>query len=346
MTDGLTVELHDPRDAYVPEDWDKFVETASLQAIWKWSFVRANAAGRPGRGIAAIIRDSDTVVGLANVLLRGPHLNRFGVGIADLEAPGTTALPGIAFAGTHGGIRGLGTADPILVHAAIRALETNLRRTYRRSVALIWYRNVFASMLPVLLDGAALTYAGDPIAYFHNEFADYDRYLASISQKRRGDQRRLSRRIEEDPSLTITWGPIPAGFPAERLNALIDGTSRRNHHRRFPPKRVSPPGLRDAVLADPGTIICSYVRDDELIAAVVSIDHPTVPIELTCGAIDPHRGGRTGIWFDQQARVLKWVIGTGRDGVISGKGMIDLKVDLGHRAIPQWSVLRPMGHDD
>src|SRR5689334_22426744 len=92
----LTVDLHDPRTTPVCDEWDTFVKSAQIRPTWRWAIVRGNALGRSGRCVAAVIRDGSTIVSLAHLRLRG----RFGFGVVDVEAPGTTSVPGLALAAT------------------------------------------------------------------------------------------------------------------------------------------------------------------------------------------------------------------------------------------------------
>jgi hypothetical protein len=290
----LVVDLHDPGNSAAPPHWDLFVEKSALMPTWRWAVVRANALNRSGRFLAAIIRDGESVVALANLRLRGPR--RVGLGVVDVEAPGSSALPGLA--------RGVG-AEP-------------LGRT----------------------PGVAITYAGAPVAYFRNSYPDYDSYLSSLSKSRRVDQRRLMRRSDEDPSITITWGPVTPEFDVQRFYALVRATDRRNQHQRWPPMRYPSRQVVGALLGSPAARMLSYHHDGELICGSLVIDHPVTPLSSAYGALDPHAGGRSGIWFDQMGRVMRWLVESKRSGLIGGKGLAGLKREVGHQPIPQWSVVR------
>lgn len=337
MSDSeLAVDLHDPVNAVAPADWDLFVDKSRLLPTWRWAVVRANALSVSGPCLAAAIRDGDRVVALANLRLRGPR--RLGLGVAEVEAPGTSSLPGLALEAAQP--LGRTPVDAVLVRAVTTALERRLRAEFGRRPALIWYRQVYPCLLPVLACGVAVTYAGAPVAYFHNSYPDHDSYLASLTRSRRKEQRRLMRRTDEDPAITVTWGPVPAKLDLARFYALVEDTCRRNHHQRWPPLRYPARQVLDALLADPATKMLSYHRDGELISASMVIDHPVTPLAWARGALDPHSGGRSGIWFDTMGRVMRWVVESKRAGLIGGKGRVDLKREVGHESLPQWSVLR------
>lgn len=332
----LTVDLYDPRTTTACDEWDTFVKSALIRPTWRWAVVRGNALGRSNRCVAAVIRDGTAIVGLANVRLRG----RFGIGVADVEAPGTTSLPGLALPATDSVAPGRSGVDPALAGAAVEALESTVRREYGRLVQLVWYRQVFADMLPVLVRATGITYAGGPGSYFRNTFADYDAYLATLTKNRRTDQRRLRRRIDEN--LTVEWGPVPDTFRTPTFYELTDDATARNHRGRFPPPRSQPHVLRDALLADPDAMMLRYVSGGALVAGGLLLDHPVTPLSSAWGARSPRASGITGLWFDYMGRLISWTIESGRPGLIGGMGLIERKVELGFRPVPQWSVLRSL----
>lgn len=133
-------------------------------------------------------------------------------------------------------------------------------------------------------------------------------------------------------------GPGAAAGGLDRLHTLVDGTADRYRTRRMLSSRSLSRQVVDTVIGGPDSMLVRYTRDGTLIGAGLTVDHPTSPVASVWGALDPKDGERNGLWFDQTARVLQWVIGSGREGIIGGKGLVDLKVRLGYRAAPQWSI--------
>jgi hypothetical protein len=43
------------------------------------------------------------------------------------------------------------------------------------------------------------------------------------------------------------------------------------------------------------------------------------------------------------ARVTRWMIVAGRAGLVGGKGLAELKRELGYQSVPQWSIARRLG---
>jgi hypothetical protein len=337
MSSGLEVDIYHPVSDPAPESWDKFVEAAALASVWRWPVVRS--ASGTGRRVAVVIRDGSEPAALALVRLRhlGPLL------VADVDTPATSALPGLALAGSTDGRLGRSNIDLVLVRQVTTALEDALRSRFGRRLALIWYRQVFTDMLPSIMTKTSLTYAGAPVTYLHNDFGNYDDYLRTLRKSRRIDQARLVRRLDEDRELTIIHGPTPNGFDPATFYRHADETARRNQQRRFPPARSQPQAVRDALVFGPDARLLRYLHRGELIGCTLTVDHPRMQLSSEWGALDPRQGGRSGLWFDQMARVTKSMIESRRVGIIGGKGLPSLKAELGFDVVPQWSVVRRLG---
>jgi hypothetical protein len=127
------------------------------------------------------------------------------------------------------------------------------------------------------------------------------------------------------------------------MHSLVEQTGLRHRPSRFLPAPMQPRLVVDALLDDPQAMVVQYTRGPSLIGWGLTMGHSANAVSSVWGALDPGEGGRNGLWFDQTARVLQWVIGTGLHGVVGGKGLVDLKCQLGYRAVQQWSVARRPG---
>lgn len=338
----LTVEFNDPKQPTPPPGWDEFVRDSGAHPVWRWTVAHATADGRRGVYVAGLLRDGGRAVGLVYFRLKGLGRRRPYVGVADVACPGSSSIPGLVLGGAlPAALNPRRPTDPGLLAAAVAAFETELRREYGHRVQAVSYRSVYADALPIIAGRLSLVGVGLPVTVFPNRFTTYDEYLATLSGSRRASQRRLFRLIEKDPDITVSFGPTPEDVDLAAFTALADATSRRHETRRWPPPpRLSHAQLR-AMARVPGTLTVRYDgAGGELVGLGINFDHPEVPLAGPWGALDPHDGGPRGLWFDQHARILRWAIESGRAGVIGGKGLADLKAELGYVSVPQWLVLR------
>jgi hypothetical protein len=163
-----------------------------------------------------------------------------------------------------------------------------------------------------------------------------------LRASRRGDQRRLHRRLDADPTIAIHCGhPRDARLDADEFARLSTDTARRNHHTRWPPLRLWPHAIYPTMFELRDVEVISYRNEDDgLIAASLSFDHPVAPVHGPWAALAPGPGRPTGVWFDHFGRLIRRSIEAGRPVVIGGKGHTPLKRELGFRSEPQWTVLR------
>ncbi|MEU7873626.1 hypothetical protein [Dactylosporangium sp. NPDC049140] len=303
------------------------------------------AAERGGGVIAGVFRAGGRPIGLAGARVHGLGRRRVLAGVADVEHPAIGALPGLGLPdGLPGTLDPAGRPGPELLGAAVLAFERAVRAEFGPRVPAVAYRQVYRTELPVFLPGVTLVRAGAPVAVLRNRFGGYEEYLASLSKSRRGDQRRLLRRIDADPD-TVVWSGPPAesGVDLAELHRLTADAARRNHTRRWPPLRMWSLRLFTTMLGLPDVRMLTYKEPDgTLIAATAMFDHPVAPLLGPWGA-PPLGDRRTGLWFDQFSRQLRDLLDAGRPLVLAGKGAREAKESLGFTFEPQWTVLRRLG---
>jgi hypothetical protein len=343
VTADLTLRFHDAYAVDAPAEWTDFLRTGDAHSLWHWSVVHAAAVGRRGRTLAGTFHDGDTVVGIVVARLRGLSAGSPLVTVADVDCPSSAAMPGIVL---RGGLPpGLGPAAPgaDLSREAVRAFEDAMRARFGRRVPLVWYRQMFTESMPVVLDrSVAMTYAGAPVSVFRNQYDDFDTYLRTLTKSRRGDVRRIGRILDEDPTLTIRFDDKPDGLDLRAAERLMIETAMRNQHARFPPRLKVPSGVRDALATAPGTQVMRYTYEDGgLLGCGLIYDHPVMPVHGQWGGREATKpGGRSGLWFDQMIRTMRWTVEAGHAGLIGGKGLNPLKAEFGFTSVPQWTVVR------
>ncbi|MER7277932.1 hypothetical protein ABT369_26165 [Dactylosporangium sp. NPDC000244] len=300
------------------------------------------AAERGGGVIAGVFRDGGRPIGLAGARVHGLGRRRVLGGVADVEHPAIGALPGLGLPdGLPGTLDPAGRPGPQLLGEAVLAFERAVRAEFGPRVPAIAYRQVYRDELPVFLPGVTLVRAGAPVAVLRNRGGGYEGYLGTLSKSRRGDQRRLLRRIDADPDTVVWFGPREeARVDLAEMHRLSADAARRNHTVRWPPLRMWSPRLFETMMALPEVRVLTYREPGgALIAATAMFDHPVAPL-LGPWAAPPLGDRRTGLWFDQFSRQLRFLLDAGRPMVLAGKGAREAKESLGFTFEPQWTVLR------
>lgn len=314
-----------------------------MHQLWDWSVVHTVAAERRGGVVAGLFRDGDRTIGLGVARLHGWRRRRPVIGLADVEHLGVGALPGFGLpGGLPSTLHPAGQPPAELLRAAVQAFETALRREYGRRIRAVAYRQVYARELPVMQRGITVTRQGMPVGVLYNRFNDYEDYLRSLSASRRSDQRRLVRRIDVDPDTTVTIGTVDS-VDVATFHQLAADAARRNHTVRWPPLRMWSREVFEAVLRLPEVRVLSYTDPTgRLIAATAMFDHPIAPLMGPWGAPPLGQGRRSGLWYDQYARQIRYCVNQGRALILTGKGAQSSKEPLGFTFEPQWTVLRQL----
>lgn len=290
-----------------------------------------------GRLIIGVFRDDGRAVGLGTATLRRIS------GVVDVDNVANGALFGLALAGgLPGPLNPDGYPDSATLGAAVRAFESALRLRFGRRVRAVAYRQVYARDLPVIARGTTVAREGSPVAMLDTRVDGYDAYLRRLTGSRRSEQRRLRRRIDEDPELKVYEGPLAgSGLDEAELHRLVADTARRNRALRWPLARIPSRRRVAAMLALPGVELVTYTGSDgRLVGASLAYDHPIAPAMGVWGALPPGPGRRSGLWYDHHGRQIQRFIERGRAVLIGGKGHVPAKATLGFVAVPQWTVLR------
>ena len=342
MTAGLTVSLVSARRAEPPPGWEEFVAEQRLVALWTWPFVNLAATLHRAAVFAATVLDGSRVCGVLTGRFVGVRLRRGATplgGVFDVDCLLSGSMPGIVL---EGGL------DPVrrseVLAEALAALRAALGQRYGRRVAAVMLRQVDAGDLPAVLRWPAIVREGGPIAVFHNTFADADEYLASLSRTRRQSLQRTERMLGADADVVVTStlrGDAMRPRAAD-VQALHRRTVDRNHRRWFLRRRVVELDMARAQLSHPDVDWIAYHNGaGELLGFCSVWQHPEVPHASLAGSLYPDPGGRKDLWFHWSLQLIRWCIDSGRSGLISGQGAIELKRTLGYTPQRQWAALLP-----
>jgi hypothetical protein len=336
---SLSVAWHDPTCADAPAEWSKFVTAYQLLPVWDWAIIHAYAITSRPAVLAATVHSDSQVVALATARFVGPRTGRGAVplmGLVDVDCLASSAMPGLALSDPD---------DPELLAEVLVALRAGLRQRFGVRVRGMMLRQIGSDWLPTVLRWPAVVRQGGPIGVFHNNFDDFDAYLATLRRTRRQSLRKLLHELDTDPGVRMAYtghgdqpGPLTATEVCDLVNQVVD----RHHTRWWLRKRYKTLELATAELAHPRTERLTYHdAEGRLLAYVLVGDHDRMPLLGTWGAPSLADGGRKGLWFHFQAVLIRWCIDTGREGLIAGQGSSEEKRRMGYRLHPQWAVLIP-----
>ncbi|WP_327003956.1 GNAT family N-acetyltransferase [Dactylosporangium sp. NBC_01737] len=334
VTEGLTVRLHNPATDPEPAGWDALRCRAGLRANWAWPAMRAGVRSGADPLLLAVLSDLDGPVGLYSASVV-PLRRREGatgwprLGYLHVQAPQSSALAGWWTASS--------TAEDRVELS--RAFRRAARRALGPGVGGALWRQLGAA------DGAWLprlryTRPTEPLAVLDAP-ASVDAWLAGLGTKRRASVRRTQRLVARDPDLQVRGGAIgDVVSPAEL--AHLTRLNFAKHSAGSVELRSGPRSQlwQEAVAGRDDVHVVAY-RDNAgaLLGAATILDHPSWPIWLSWGALPVEEGGRRHLYFDLFRRLVERVVDRGASGMILGKGMAELKSDLGAHLVPQHAAV-------
>ena len=339
--------LLDPRHDSEPAYWEPWRCRAGLWANWAWPLLRAGAwTSRAPLVLAVLHRDrlaDDSICGVVSSVVAPalPRRNRFcpgqgwpTVGYLHVQAPQSSAQPGWWF---H-------TDDPRERAELFRAYTTATRRELGRAASAVLWRQVGDDDLSSL-PRRALTRRTEPLAVLDTPFSDAASWLKGLRRGRRHDLRRIFRGVAADSDLDVRVGVAADVVDANDLVRL----GRLNYDKHGGPAAERYSGTRavawtQAALDRRDVSAVTYrERSGRLLGVGVILDHPRQPLWLNWGAEPVDQGGRRHLYFDLFGRLVELMVAQGRQAVVLGKGMAELKADLGARLVPQYAVLARAG---
>ncbi|WP_298182542.1 GNAT family N-acetyltransferase [Saccharomonospora sp.] len=339
----MSVEVLDPRFDAEPPYWRELRARAGLRGDWAWDVLRRQAWCARTPWYLTVLLDGSRPRGMVGAAWVGSRTrrHRFAVsgcggriGGLDLRAPGSSAFPSWWFAdvGDDGGCRQLLSE---YVPTVRRLLGPGLKGTLIRQVP--------EAALPVVDGRWRLVRETEPVARMSTEpFGGRDDWLASLPRRRRAHLRGVFARVEDDDSLTVEF------LPGDRADAVeVAELLRVNEvkHRDVPivplPQFV---GYLRCLLEQPDVFVLSY-RDTEtrrLLGATTVYDHPQWPLARAWSSLRVEDGGRPDLYFHMYGELVRWAIAQGKNGVVLGKKMSQVKASLGAELVPQYAAAIPV----
>jgi hypothetical protein len=180
-----------------------------------------------------------------------------------------------------------------------------------------------------------------PFCTIETPFRDRGEWLATLRKGRRRELQRLARVLERDEDLTVGAGLGREVITAAELTRL----ARLNFDRHPTARSDRGTGIRayawNQAMLDRDDVGAIVYRDGtgRLLGVGVILEHPTRPYLMSWGAEPIDDGGRRHLYFDLYCRMIDRATAAGVKEVLLGKGVTEIKADLGARLRRQFAVV-------
>ena len=332
-----SAELLDPRFAPMPGYWPELRARAGLRADWSWPVLAAQGWCARAPQLVSVLHGADRPVGVVFGAQIGPTTrpHRFvrvrqhrRFGLLDVRSPGTSALPGWWFE------RSDGFGDQ--VDDAMSAIRARLGP----GPHAVLLRQLDDTELPQL-GGPKLARDTEPVAVLRTDgFTCREDWIAALRKNRRANLRKIFRTFEEDPDIMLSAGPGTEADPA-RLAELMRFNAVKHADAPILPLPLYGSYLSE-LLAQPDVRLFLYAARDTgtLLGAGIVLDHPQWPVFRSWSALPRELGGPSHLYFAFYGQLINWAIDAGKQGLILGKGMPELKTSLGASLRTQHAAAR------
>lgn len=338
----MTVDVLDPRHDAEPEYWTALREQAGLRADWSWEVLTAQAWAARTPQPVTVFRDGPRPCGVVSAAWVTGRTRRYRFagsgrgwfGGLDIRAPGASSQPGWWFA-EHDADGGVARLLETYVPAMRGALGPGFRAMLVRQVAEAGRAAADGRLRLVRRteDIAVLDVAG---------FGSRDDWMNSLARKRKQNLRKIFRTFDADPSAEVRCVPGKEADPVAVAEVLR--LNERKHHDVPIVPLPHFTGYLTALLRQPDVVVIEYhdTRTGRLIAVATLFDHPARPIARHWGALPPEDGGRPNLYFHFYGEAVRWAIANGRESVVFGKKMTEMKATLGAHLVPQYAAAVPL----
>jgi len=332
---ALDTEVLDPRFDDEPAYWTTLRERAGLHGYWAWDVLVTQAWCARTPQLYTIFHDDTGPVGVVASAWVGPSTrpNRFAstrktrVGMLDVRAPNSGSVPGWWFADGAGAERIVGDyakvmrkhLGPGLRGMLVRQIGEDERAAVQGRFRLL---RKTENVGVLHLDGVTT-------------IADW---TSRLSKNRRANLRKMTTKFTRDSSLeprVVTGADLDPVEVATLLRLNFD------KHRDAPllplPQFIS---YLTVLLAQPDVVALAYYEQpgDRLVAFTLVYDHPQWPMARAWATYPQGRGGRYNLYFYNVIKLVEWAVATGKQGVVMGKKLSEVKQSLGMDPLPQYAL--------
>jgi len=332
---------HDPRVDPAPAGWPEFARAARLHPVWDYELMGLEAWAARNPQLLVVAAEGDKLVAAMSVLVCRPRLApRFapppGKRLlrpfwAEVYQPWLSGYPGVVFAPSVQDRPGL-----------VREFERKLSRHVGPGLLGVVYRAIGEDLAAGLEGRGRLVKRVDPVAVLDNRFESEEDWLASLAKSRRAGLRRQRRRLAEDPTLVVRGGPGRDDLDGAELAGLIQAHRDRYGRLALDTRTMPSSTFLDRFVRRPDVHTLTYSDvGGKLLAVQTLLDHPDAPVLQHWAALPVGAGGRRWLYFDSYVRAVRFTVRRGATELTAGRGMIELKRELGFRARPVYTAAAP-----
>ncbi len=343
----IEVLISDPRVDAEPDGWAEFQRQRGLHPVWAYDLMHIESwLSRNPVLLATVRRDGRLVAAMSLMVCLSWRSPRYAPPpgrtrslrprLVEVAQPWLSGYPGIVFAD------GLELPER---REVVARFERELVRYLGPGLVGVLYRQLGEDDVPALSGRGRLARQVDPVAVLRNTFDGEEQWLASLHKKRRANLRRQRRIVAADETLVVRGGPGRTDLDWTEASTLIN-----EHRARFGRTLVdnrSPVAARylAAYLSRADVHTLTYHDTaGRLLALHVMMDNEHSPVLQHWAAVPVSDGGRQHLYFDAHWRAVTFAVAQGRPELSDGRGMLDLKADLGFgtRAVHGVAVPRPV----
>lgn len=342
---SVAIDVLDPRVDPEPDDWATFRETQHVHLNWDYSLLRAESRAAGSPTVLVTVRVDGRLVAAVVALLSG---YRSGLRRAPGHVRGAAVFTPRWVDVQHRWLSGF-SARAFAEHLDAPARRA-ITRGFERAVCTfvgpgclgVIHRGVRPDELDLVSGRGRLVRAVAGHAELDNAFATLDDWYRSLGPKRRASIRSRARKIAADPDLTIEFGPARTDLDGAELAALIDAHRDRYGRSAFDGRGRQSPAHLDALVRRPDVHTLTYRTDaGRLVGLATLLDHPAHPSYQHWATVKPEDGGKPHLYFDSYVRLIQHMIDNSAKSLNAGRGLLELKAELGFTPRPQYTVVVP-----
>ncbi|MCG8915652.1 GNAT family N-acetyltransferase [Actinokineospora sp. PR83] len=330
-TRALTATVLDPRRDPEPPGWEGFRVRHGLPAPWDYRLLGIESAHSPSPILLTLLHSGGELVAAFGCMVVRPV--RLGPTLADTQFPWLSGVPSWVFDD------GLDAADRL---AARRVYERAITRRLGAFCAGVVYRNVAPDGVGLLAGRGRLAKETLGTSVLDNTFPDFEGWLRGLTKSRRSSVRGQIKKVAADPDLVARTEGERDDLDGEVLADLL-----RRHRARLGEPRfdwrggVSGAYLHELVRRSDVATTTYHDTAGTLLAFATALDSPSLVFHQHWAALPPEEGGRKHLYYEGFTRVVRYALERGRPAVTAGRGMAEVKAQLGFTYRPLHTVAAP-----